>query len=382
MAGTAPTILKMRRYGSTTDLVQSMAHVSKLTGKGAVRQMAEAAIAALGPGRLTVSDYYDFGIWRPALSGSERAEFISESQGTNLNTRLSPPGQGNLSGLVRSKLLTGLVLRAAGLPAQLPKALFGVAYELPGVVRLSGPSQIASWLRSDGTLPVFGKPVHQSLCIGVASYLSLLDQGKAVLLGDGRIAPIDVLAEEISTHFSSGYLFEPLIRQHPEVEAVTGRAVGALRVVTLREPDGLRVLYLAQRLPAVGSMHDGVLPSAPFAEAWVDMETGRYLRVQDMSQLAPDSLMRSHVTGKAFAEVTLPFVREALDVAIKAHEVIGVPGILGFDIALSEHGPLINEINGNPNHSIYQRSRDRGLLNPDIKPRILAAIALARQRTR
>lgn len=377
-----PSILKLNRYGDWVDVPAVSARVKAITGKGSFRQSAEILRFMFGPQRMQVPDYYQYGLWRTELSACEGAAFLSEAGSTALNLRLSPLNRMCLHGLMTNKLLTGLTLRSAGLPAQRPRAVFGVGLAIPGSDWLTSASEISAWLRRDGSLPVFGKPAHSSLCIGVASYLALTDQGQSVLLGDGRTVSVDAVATEIATYFARGYLFEPLIQQHADVEAFIGPAVGALRVVTLREPEGIRVLYVAQRLPAVGAMTDGAQLNAPFSEAQIDCNTGRIIRVQDMDQLPPDHLTVSNTTGKAFGDVVLSFFKESLQIARDAHSLFAEAGILGFDIALSKDGPLINEINSNPHHSIYQRSGDRGLMNPDLRPRLEVALALAKVRSR
>lgn len=378
MSESVPSILKLRRYNLSVDLGDSIRRVQETTGKGPARQGLEIMALMLGRQRLLATNYYEYGLWRRDLTRQEKTAFVSEAGSRAINLRLSPVDRLSLGGLVTNKLLTGLALRSAGFPAQKPRALFGMGVKIPEVERLESAADIAGWLSAEGNLPVFGKPLHQTLGIGAASYLSVEDGGKSVRFGNGKIAGIDALSIEIAANFPDGYLFEPLIRQHPDVEAITGPAVGALRVVTLREPDGVRVLYVAQRLPAVGSMTDGANQNAPFAEALIDAESGRIIRVQDMDRMPPDRLETSHVTGRPFAKVTLPFVKEARTIACDAHRLLAGAGILGFDIALAHTGPVINEINSNPFHSVYQRSADRGLMNPEFRPRIQAAIAHAK----
>ncbi len=378
----APPILKLRRYNLTVDLSDSIAKVRDSTGKSPARQGLEILAVALGRQRLRAEDYYQYGFWRPELSREDRSAFVSSLGGQSINLRLSPVDRMGLYGFTSNKFLTGLALRSAGFPTQKPRALYGLGAGIPWVERLESAADIAIWLRKDGSVPVFGKPLHKSLRIGAGSYLFVEEKGNSGRIGTGAVVSIDALSAEIAANFSDGYLFEPLIIQHPDVEAITGPAVGALRVVTLREPDGIRVLYLAQRLPAVGGMTDSANLNAPFSEALIDGESGRLIRVQDMDHMPPDRLEASHVTGKPFDGVVLPFVKEAQVIACDVHRLLVGAGILGFDFGLTKSGPVINEVNSNPHHSVFQRSGDRGLLNSDLKPRIDAAIAYARSRQR
>lgn len=372
------SILKLGRISLGLDYREAFETVKRASGMGALRQSFEILRHSLGRGRFSPSEYYLEGLWRPELSAEERASFISEHASTKLNRQLSPLDESSLNGLLTDKLLTGLVLRSAGFPALAPRAVFGKLVRVPGVKRLSSAREIAEFLGQEDNLPVFGKPLHASLSIGAGSFVSLADSGQSLVLGNGRVVGLKALAEEIASNFPRGYVFEPLIRQHPEVERVTGLAVGGLRVLTLRNPDDVEVLYTVQRLPAVGAMMDASHLGNPYSTALIDHETGRVLRAQAMNSMAAESLETSPVTGVRFDSVVLPFMKEAHDLALDVHRMLARPGVLGFDMALTAKGPLITEINGNPFHTTYQRAANRGLLNPEFRPRIETALAVVR----
>ena len=373
MGETSQPILKLAKQQTSFDLKNAMAWVTRRTGKSGLRQVIEIGRLALGRQKLSPEDYYLSALWRPELSAADKAAFLSPATSWALNKRLSPVTEFSLHGLARNKILTGLVLRAAGFPTMVPLAVFGGQFAVPGAALLRTAADIADWLRRDGQLPVFGKPINASLSLGTASYMSLTADRNSVVLGNGTIVTLAAITAEIAAYFPTGYMFEPLIRQHPAVEAIAGKAVGALRVVTLRGPDGPEVLYTAQRLPGLGAMMDA-LTSSPYTTALVDMATGRIIRAQSIFSMNIKPLEASLVTGVRFDTVELPFIAEAVAMSLDAHRMFGSPGILGFDIALTTTGGVINEVNSNPFHSTYQHGADRGLMNPEFRPRIEAAI--------
>ncbi len=372
------SILKLERIYVDLDFKAAVETVKRTTGKGELRQAFEIARFALGPQKFSPSDYYLEGLWRADLFAEGRASVISEKQSTALNRRLSPMDVDGLHGLLTDKLLTGLTLRAAGFPVLEPRAIYGKILRLPGVERLTNAEGIAGFLRREGSLPVFGKPLHSSLSIGAASYIALADGGESLVLGSGQKVGLNALAEEIAANFARGYVFEPLIRQHPDVERVTGPAVGGLRIVTLRTRDDVEVLYTLHRLPAVGAMMDATSGANPYTTAHIDSETGRVIRAQAMDSMDTDSLETALVTGVRFDTVVLPFMKEAHALALDVHRLLVRPGLLGFDIALTRTGPLITEINSSPYHTSYQHAANRGFLNQDFKPRIEMALAVVR----
>lgn len=381
MTGNETPILKLVRIKTKLDIQRAIETVRKETGKGSLRQMVELARLAVGPQRLGLADYYLEGLWRTELSGEERAAFVSEQRSMAYNRALSPINGSGLHGLFADKLLTNLALRAAGFPVLKPLAIFGKFVCLPGTAQLATASDISAFLLGDGNLPVYGKPLHGSLSIGAASFVGTADGGKSIILGNGKVVGVDRLSREIASNFDRGYVFEPLIRQHPDVEAVTGPAVGGLRVVTLRAPEGAELLYTLQRLPAVGAMMDAMSAHGAYLAAHVDPGSGRILRVRAMDAMPTEALYASPVTGKRFDQAVLPFVKEAIVMAQEAHRLFARPGLLGFDFALTAKGPVVTEINSNPFHTTYQHAADRGFLNPDFKPRIKQALAIVESET-
>ena len=88
------------------------------------------------------------------------------------------------------------------------------------------------------------------------------------------------------------------------------------------------------------------------------------------------SLETAPVTGAQLAGAVLPDLPRALELALEVQQLLPSHGVLGIDIALTDEGPMLNEVNGNPHHSLYQRASARGLLNPDFRPLIDEALAV------
>lgn len=375
--GRTGTILTTKPAPRNLDIAQSLRWVRATYSIGAARQAFEIAALAYSRQRLGPKDYFLQGLFRREIGPAERASYVSDISSEALNFRLAPRSRFSQHDLLRNKVLTGLLLDRLGLPTPPILALHGAHYAVPGLRQLADPAAIAGFLGDGANLPCFGKPVVASSGVGGAAVLGAEDAGRQLRLGDGRIVATADLATEIARHFPKGYLFQPLIRQHPDIEAYNGPAVGVLRLVTLRGEAGPEPLYGVLRMPPKGAMSDGVI-GRPNAHALIDIDSGRALRAQDIARFCTTELTHSLATGKPISDLRLPDLPEAIRVALAAHGALPAHGVLGFDIALGRDGPLINEINTLTSHGIYQRAADRGVLNPDFRPRIEAAIALSR----
>jgi hypothetical protein len=360
-------------------LAKAASWVQVNAGKGTFAQIREMAPLVLGRSqRLEPYEYYKYALFRDTLSDAERRAYVSDSSGAALNLRLSPRKPRGLHNLLGDKLLSGFVLERAGIPALAPLAVFGRHLRAPSVPALTSPAEITAFLRSDGALPCFGKPVDGLMGFGAASLLGI--SGDALSLGDGRTLPVDEFTAEIARLYPQGYIFQPLIRQHPEVEALNGPATGMLRVVTLRGPEGPEVLYSVLKLPAKGAMIDVIAPGlSSNGVALIDGSTGRIVRAQNFGRMCLFALETAPATGASLIGTKVPMIAEAEALACQVQALFPGHGLLGLDVALAEGGPIVNEVNWNPGHLLYQGAADRGLLNPDFLPRIEAAAAETRR---
>ncbi|MCU0826747.1 MAG: hypothetical protein MUE52_04930 [Tabrizicola sp.] len=323
--------------------------------------------------RIYSNDYFKFGLFRTDISPAEKEAFVSEGEMTRINRALAAPAEMSLAGLLESKILTGLVLRAAGLPTSETVAVaIGRPVPLP-FASLTGADAVERFLREEAPYPIFGKPDLSRQGIGGASLMKL-DQDE-IVLGNGTRVGIRALATEIARDYPDGYLFQGLLRPHPALAALIGPVIGTLRVVTLMQAEGPEALFLMLKLPGPGAMVDGGVSKVNGA-AIVDAGTGRILRAQLLSRPITEPMTHGHVTGAPLVGAEVSDVNAAVALALQAHRLFPRQGVLGFDIMLTDAGPLINEINLNPGSSLAQSARGAGLMDAPTKERYRAAFAV------
>ena len=323
---------------------------------------------------LLPKQYFSFGLHRVEMSDRQRDDFIGINATRALTAALGPPPLDGFTGLLRNKAMTALVLERMRIPTTQIHAVFardGLTGPWP---HLRTAQDIEGFLGSEGALPVYGKPMNGSLSVGIVSIMARAGRNE-VVLGDGRTVSAAALAREIEAAYPDGYLFQEVLQPHAELERLSGPALASLRVVTLWDAGGASVLFTAMRLPSPGAMSDDGTVGTGNATLCIDCATGRVERAQGSKNPGTGMLNVAPVTGAPLLGAMLPDWQGAMDLACNAHAVFSVHGLLGFDIALTTRGPVINEINGFPQHSLFQRSSGRGFLNPEIRPRLLAALA-------
>lgn len=166
---------------------------------------------------------------------------------------------------------------------------------------------------------------------------------------DGRCLERLVVAEFASVHQLVHYVMNPVKRftvleeevvQHPAVRALHPCSVNCLRVVTLLADDGTcHTLYAVLKMGNEGRCTDGRQGNGLVCP--VDLSTGRMAKTAYMPGMK--GCTEHPYTGVRFEGYVLPFVREAAELAKKAALMVPRVRYVGWNIALSEEGPVLME---------------------------------------
>lgn len=151
--------------------------------------------------------------------------------------------------------------------------------------------------------------------------------------------------------FPSGVVEEYVV-QHPEMSKLAPSSVNTIRVVTISDykkpvtPDGkhMDIAYTALRIGGgssiVDNFHSGGMCAA------IDMETGTL--VTDAADMQGNVFEYHPVTGVKIKGFQIPRFQEVLDMVTEACNEHKISGYLGWDIAVTEKGPVLIEINLRP----------------------------------
>ncbi|MCK0510750.1 hypothetical protein GO608_006510 [Aromatoleum buckelii] len=170
------------------------------------------------------------------------------------------------------------------------------------------------------------------------------------LKNKGEVHVSDFLAEVASD--PEGLIFQEHIKQHPQLGRFSASAVNTLRVLTVLTKTGdvefpAVILKMAQGTALVDNVGAGGIASH------MDVQNGR---------LGPgfvwpgkESYERHPESGAPIRGFAVPFWREGLDLAARAHLNLTNARSLGWDVAITEQGPLLLEMNSYVAIPVFQR---------------------------
>lgn len=155
------------------------------------------------------------------------------------------------------------------------------------------------------------------------------------------------------------YLVEEAITQHPALDRLCPTSVNTLRVVTLLVNGEAKFVYSLLRMGS-GQSHVDNISSGGVYTLVDDGGVLNFPAFCDKTGLYYD---RHPFTDTAFAGYRLPYFQEAVELCRKAALVEPRLGYIGWDVAITPHGPVLVEGNNLPGYDMAQNAK----FHPDGK---------------
>ena len=190
--------------------------------------------------------------------------------------------------------------------------------------------------------------------------------GRGIEFFDLSDGPIEDLYDRLMQ--GEQFLVEELIVQHPQISRLYPQSVNTLRLVTIRNHDEVHVVFSSMRLgngKQVDNLNSGGM-------AVIVDETGHICTpAADKDGKAYDA---HPMTGVPFIGFEVPLFAESIALVKQAALRMPELGYIGWDVAVTESGPLLLEANHFPGHDIYQFQVHLGPDKRGLLPRFEQAI--------
>ncbi len=328
--------------------------------------------------------YYYYRLFDPTRSADEKAAYIPDdkespgARGSAHFQRLLTPRR--LHVLFDNKLVADHFFRSVGLP--LP-AIYGVLDPRVGFTSDGRPlrtvADLRAWMESfEGEGFVF-KPLEGAFGCNVTVLARRSPENGGVFLShegqryDAERLVASTLDPETRDFLyrrdhavnQDAYLLQEHVRPHPAIAALTGGpTLCGVRIQTYVDVHGTaRLLAAAFKLQADATSADNLAQGA--VACWVDLERGTLERGRLKMPLT--DVVTVPGTDRRFIGFQLPDWPEARRMALKAAAAFPWARCIGWDIALSDRGPMLLEGNDQWSPALLQLAAPGGLLTGDFK---------------
>lgn len=164
------------------------------------------------------------------------------------------------------------------------------------------------------------------------------------------------------------YFFEELVIQHKDMNVLCPTSVNTMRMMTFNDHGNPRIIWLGLRVGngvnAVDNFH------AQGMAANIDIETGKLIGEAVDKEL--NKYSEHPTTHVKFDGFQIPYFQEAKQMVLEASKESDKILVVGWDVAISENGPLIIEGNRRPGFDLVQVVSGRGRI--DIVNETLASL--------
>lgn len=274
--------------------------------------------------------YLTAGLNRRDVRGPAVFGHINADEYRRFIRQVNPPEQ---RAPINSKIEQKRLLVAAGLPT--PAPIYGAE---PGE---ANPAELAAALAPYVGRRIAVKPASGFGGAGFRSFTVESDD-KLVQPGDGgAMSTADLVAA-----FGGGLMVEAYLQQHPWYEALNASSVNTWRIWVMRDgPGGKAQPVLAYlRMGRAGAEVDNMGGGGLYAP----LRPGGSL-----GAAADGSIFRRRFAAHPDSGVPLegarpPFVAQAIELAAQALDAIPALAFAGMDIAVAPDGPVVIEVNAEP----------------------------------
>ena len=200
----------------------------------------------------------------------------------------------------------------------------------------SANEQLKSFFSND--MDAFAKPSDGQLGQGIFSLR--LKNGK--ILADGEEISMETLIQRV---VSADYLIQERIYQHPAMAAFCPSCINSIRLQTVMDMEGnVHPFGAGVRMGRMGSSVDNWAKGGVFVG--IDMKNGCLMDTGFLKPKYGTSVKEHPDTKIKFCGYQIPFYKEVEEMASKLHNYLYRCHSVGWDIAITESGPMFIEGNG------------------------------------
>lgn len=331
-------------------------------GKGRGRQLAELWYIWMRHG-VHPDSYYRYRLFQPGHL-SRAAAFFEEHEMIALHRLVNAYTAPDEQALLGNKAAFEQWLRDNGIPTL--KTLMEFSH-----------GEVVHAALPDGGLPkcdLFSKPCRWAYGYGTTRWEF---DGEGWLGPDGRRRDEPELLRELAEQSGErGLLLQERMRNHRALAALTTAALSTVRIITVRGADGtLQIVLAVAKIPTGAAATDHMRLGGMAAS--VDLATGRLGRPVRKDERTVVAYGDRHPdTGVQIEGFQLPCWEEAKRLALRTHELLGGITTVGWDVAITDDGPIIVEGN-NPGPTSAQMPTNQPLGETAVAKAIHGRLRLA-----
>jgi hypothetical protein len=310
-----------------------------------------------GPGKLSPQEYFYYRLWDPAIQLDDKRRFVGKKAQHDMHLACNSQ---YWYATAADKILFHTIMTGAALPVPELIAITAQGRAIPGIPNLSDAGALAALLRRPELYPLFMKEAGGKYSLAVTSADTYDEvQDEVVLLDGTRHAP-ETLAGGMTE--GGGYLVQRRLRQAPALAALFGPRLWSVRVLVLLGKAGPRIHRAVAKIATGTNPADNYWRPGNMLGA-ISLEDGTIWRVVTGSGAGLSTNPRHPDTSRPVLGTKLPDWARIADLIQAAAPVFAGIHSQSWDVALTEQGPVLLEVNFGGDLNLTQLANGEGVLD-------------------
>jgi hypothetical protein len=268
--------------------------------------------------------------------------------------------------LVDHKLACDIIFAAHGFPVLQTVAFFRERVGLDNAFLLKSESELKAFLRESKDYPLFGKPIdgHQSL--GSASLERYEPEQDCLIDTMGHRLSLEHFIAYVRPFSGHGYLFQRRQSPHASLQPLCGNRLATVRLLTIQTKGQSQLLRACWKIPTALNVADNFWRDGNLL-AQLDLETGQVLRVLCRIDQDYEEITHHPLHGTPLIGMVVPNWDKVVQLALDAAKVIDHLPLVGWDVAPTNEGAVLVELNETPDFRLHQIADRQGILDRDLR---------------
>lgn len=343
------------RDSSHTEL---LAYAAKKTGRSPFQIQREFGRVSKTPNKINMVEYVRTGLYdTERFSPEEEASFISNDLHWPITHTCNNK---SWSGAAEDKALCGRILASGGVPVPDTVAVLDRSNRLyPDMPKVSEPEDLRALLNDHPDTKFFCKIVDGMVSFG-AFQIERLEGDEVICAGHDPIALSEFFDRFVG---DNAYLVQRVLRNHSAL-APYASALATVRMVNLVRENDVYCPVAVIKLPQGENIADAFWRPGNLASE-VDVETGEIKTVARRG--IEMEYLEDHPSAPGLMGLTLPYWQELLQVNARAAQLYAPIKYQSTDVAITENGPVVVELNYGGGFDLPQYASGRGMLTAEVR---------------
>ena len=347
------------REKNSDNLLEQILFAQKKCGKHPFSIVIDISRLQRGNGKLTSHDYFMYQLYDDdKYSKEDKAKFISEKLHWAVTHTCCDM---SWSALSEDKWLSYRFLKSFDIKVPETIAVIDKTFRSFGsTLKISAPMELRDFLEKNHRYPIFAKPNAGIGSCGAVIITGIDDTN--VFLDQSDPLTFDNLFEELIGDRT--YLLQSFIKNHTIISAFS-QYLATIRAVNLVKSDSVVTPFYMLKIPSSTNIADNLWRKGNII-ADVDPENGVIRRAIRGRGINTEELDNHPETGEKLVGLTLPYWNELKNVNHTCARLFAPVRYNSLDIALTQDGPVVIEVNTGGSFELPQLASGSGFLTEEI----------------